>query len=54
MNPIRQCKFQANVDCEYQAMCNMCGWNPEVAKYRIFKRKATEINRITKNKQKSK
>lgn len=52
MAPIRSCKYQTNVDCEHQATCNTCGWNPEVAKYRIFKQKAAEIKRMMENKQK--
>lgn len=36
MEKIRQCRFQANVDCEYQAACNQCGWNPDVKKKRIL------------------
>lgn len=50
MGPIRPCKYQPNVDCEIQAKCGSCGWNPDLKRERIFMMKAARIKRMLEGK----
>lgn len=37
-----ECKFTPSVDCKDMAGCSRCGWNPDVALYRLKHRQPTE------------